>query len=156
MTTRSKEYYQFMKQIAERYRLIAHSEQQAHFFRGELEEFYVGLRNRVNFPALVVEGFNLSYSDTVKRRETSFIIAQSYTEQDDYDQLEEVFDLCERIGDEVVRYLGEYFSECARITNITAAQLENESEKYCALRYTFDIEMPFYQDLNADDWDEQD
>jgi len=149
-------YYGYMKTLAERHDLIKHTENEKHFFRGELEEFYIGLKNKVNFPAMIAEGFTLNYGDNLQRkeRESSFIIAEKYTEQKDYGDIDRAFNLCEIIGEEIIRRLleDEEFNDCATFEAVSAVQIINEMEKYVGIRFTITANSPFFEDINPEMW----
>lgn len=83
----SGQYYQYLESLATQHVDIQHSSVEKHFFRGELEEFYMDLRNKVKFPALVAESFELSFSNDTKMRETSFIVACAYGESKNWDNI---------------------------------------------------------------------
>ena len=78
----SSSYYNHIEHLARTHKLVAHTDRDKHFFRGELEEFYMDLRNRVKFPAVIAESFELTWDEDAefKQRETSFIIAANYKE----------------------------------------------------------------------------
>ena len=156
MNTGSALYYAKMKTLAEQHRLLQHSENELHYFRGELEEFYVGLRNKVNFPAMVVEGYELNYSEDKKQLETSFFIAQDYKEQNDYDEIDRAFDLCERIGESVAKRLMAEADDlnCQSVVLDNAVQMQHETEKYVGMRFNFTVIYPFCDSVGGDDWND--
>ena len=97
------DYYQYIESLARSHRMVAHSDTEKHFFRGELEEFYMDLRNRVKFPAVIAESWEITFTQGSKERETSFIIAAAYKESKNWQNIYAALDLCERIGDEFLR-----------------------------------------------------
>ena len=73
----------YLQDLAARHKSLNHTPEEPHFFRGELEEFYTGFRDRVNFPALIQEGGEVRFTsdnadNAFKERESSFMVVQSY------------------------------------------------------------------------------
>lgn len=152
------QYYQYLESLAEHHVFINHVPDDSngkHFFRGELEEFYMDLRNKVKFPALIAEGFELTYDDDKMKRETSFIIASDYKETKNWDNIYAVMTLCERIGNEVLRRMisdNDNGDICANIYPITAVPLLNEQHLYAGIRYTISVESAFDSDVDETQW----
>ena len=150
-----EQFYNYLEGLAEKHVLIRHSTGEKHFFRGELEEFYMDLRNRVNFPALIAESYELTYDVDLKVRESSFIIATNYIQTKDWDAIYTAMNLCERIGDELLCKMisdSEEGNICGLVTPVTAIPVLNEQHLYCGIRFTFQISAPFYTEPNPDNW----
>ncbi|MFA5659265.1 MAG: hypothetical protein WC900_08270 [Oscillospiraceae bacterium] len=152
-------FYAFMRKIAETHADIQHvDEKNKHFYRGELEEFFMGLRTKVKFPALVVEGFELNYSEnqnTFKHRESAFTVIFSYANKDDYEAITDCFSRSEEIGDEIINYMKAYGKKLAcqvRIKNVNALQIQNETEKYAGVRFSFSVEKLHKTSTTASKW----
>lgn len=152
--------YEYLEQLASSHVLVNHvpnskNAGDKHFFRGELEEFYMDLRNRVNFPAVVAESFEVQFYDGKKVRESSFIIAADYRESKDWDGIVSALRLCERIGDEFIRRIG-YDDEngdlCGNIDFVSAVPILNEQRLYAGMRYTFTDGQDFDEEPNKDMW----
>lgn len=148
-------YYQYIEQLATQHKLVAHSENEKHYFRGELEEFYMDLRNKVRFPAVVAESFELSFDNQYKQRETSFIIVVAYKESKNWTQIYSAYDLCERIGDEFLRRMIDDASNgalCANVELLSATPLLDEQHLYAGIRYTIVLSTPFVSEPDPDEW----
>lgn len=152
-------FYAFMREMAEKHNDIKHVDNKdKHFFRGELEEFYVGLRSKVRFPALIVEGFELNYSDdsqTLKYRESAFTVAYSYQNEDDYDAITECYANSEITGEEILNKMKSAGLELQcqiRIENIHGVQIINETEKYAGVRFSFSLKKLHPATVNAEKW----
>ncbi|MDD4847305.1 MAG: hypothetical protein PHR53_00870 [Bacteroidales bacterium] len=153
----------YMQQLSESHVDVAHTANENHFFRGELEEFYIGLRNKVNFPAVVQEGWGASIQSINnalwKRRETSFIIVKDYDESGDFDHIETAFETCEIIGDEFVRKImqeSEDALNCIMEIEVSdISRLQNEQERYVGLRYTLLLDSPFSTTVTVSKWEEE-
>lgn len=152
-------YYNYIENLSEKHTLVQHSPTgEKHFFRGELEEFFMDLRNKVTFPAIIAESFEIRYGgdegDT-KTRETSFIVAASYRESKNWDKINEKLELCERIGDEFLRRMmddAENGGVCANFVPVSAVPMLNEQHLYAGIRYTIDVHSPFDSEPNPDMW----
>ena len=130
----------YLQDLAARHKSLNHTPEEPHFFRGELEEFYTGFRDRVNFPALIQEGGEVRFTsdnadNAFKERESSFMIVQSYEEDGDYDAVYEAFDLKE-----------------FRLDEVTAIPIQNVRERYAGMRYTFTTSAPFWNEIDTRNW----
>jgi len=154
----------YMQKLATLHVDLAHTLEEPHYFRGELEEFYTGFRDRVNFPALIQEGSEIHFTtdqacNSFKERESSFMIVQSYENDSDYDAIYTAFDLCEQIGDEIIRRINadKYNSACMvikdfLIEDVTAIQIQNVRERYVGVRYSLAPKTPFGTEIDETKW----
>ena len=159
-----KAFGDYMQRLATLHVSLMHTPENPHYFRGELEEFYTGFRDRVNFPALIQEGSEIHFTsdqadNSFKERESSFIIAQGYEDDNDYDAIYLAFDLCEEIGDEIIRRINadKYDPACMvikdfRIEDVTAVQIQNVRERYVGVRYSFTPKTPFHSEIDPTKW----
>jgi len=149
------QYYQYIESLAASHTAIGHSDSEKHFFRGELEEFYMDLRNRVKFPALIAESFEISFNGDVKTRETSFIVACNYPESKNWQSIYGAMNLCEQIGDEVLRRMMTDASSgeiCAELEVLSAVPVLDEQHLYAGMRYTIQISCEFDWDVDEQVW----
>jgi hypothetical protein len=154
----------YMQKLASLHVALAHTPEQPHYFRGELEEFYTGLRDRVNFPALIQEGSEIRFTsdqalNSFKERDSSFMIVQDYENDNDYDAIYAAFDLCEKIGDEIIRRINhdKYNPDCMvikdfLIEDVSAIQIQNTRERYVGVRYTVSPKTPFCNEPDKNQW----
>lgn len=150
-----EQFYTYLESLAAGHVLISHTASEKHFFRGELEEFYMDLRNKVKFPALIAESYELQFEEDRKIRESSFIVAVNYTEAKKWDAIYTAMNLCERIGDELIRKMitdADNGVLCANVTPLTAIPMLNEQHLYAGIRYTFQISTPFETDIDTAMW----
>lgn len=113
------------------------------------------LRNKVKFPALIAESFELRFDDGKKTRESSFIIVAAYRESKNWNEIECALRLCERIGDEFIHRIGfdeENGNLCGNIEFISAVPVLNEQHLYVGIRYTFTNEQNFEEKPNEAMW----
>lgn len=153
----------YMKSLAVHNKDLNHRSTEKHFFRKELEEFYLGFRSDVNFPALILESAELAFSDAprnaFKERSSAFLVVDSYENDDDYDQIAEALDRCERIGDEILRkFLADAEdSSCLevksfKLSDCTVFPVQNQNERYIGYRYLINSKTFFCQDPDPDKW----
>lgn len=151
----SAQYYQYIEYLAKSHVMVRHSDTEKHFFRGELEEFYMDLRNRVKFPAVIAESWEITFRQETKVRETSFIIASAYSGSKNWDSIYFAMDLCERIGDEfLLRIISDTSdgSVCADVELMSAVPMLDEQHLYVGVRYTIRMSCPFNPDPDEEAW----
>jgi hypothetical protein len=149
------EYYEYVERLASEHKLIGHTAKEPHYFRGELEEFYTDLRNKVRFPALIAESFELTFDEDGKTRETSYIVAVAYKESKNWGNIYSAMSLCERIGDEVLRRITHDAAEgeiCANVEAIQAVPLLDEQHLYAGMRYTIRLNTAMEWEPDDDEW----
>lgn len=156
----------YLQKLAALHIDLAHTPEEPHYFRGELEEFYIGFRNGVNFPALIQEGSEIRFTsdqakNSFKERDTSFMIVQNYENADDYEAIYAAFDLCEKIGDELIRRMNEdkYDPACMvvkdfLIEDVSAVLIQNVRERYAGIRYTCTPKTLFWSEIDKNKWKE--
>lgn len=148
-------FYNYLEDLCRKNVDISHSDTEKHYFRGELEEFYVDLRNKVSFPCVVAESFELSWTNVGKNRECSFIVCAAYRESKNWDLIYDAMTLCEQIGDEFLRRMvfdSEAGDFCGIIEPVSATPLLNEQRLYVGMRYTLRVNQGFNEDVFADKW----
>lgn len=151
----AEQYYTYLQSLATAHVLIGHSANEKHYFRGELEEFYMDLRNKVSFPVLIAESYEINYDEEKKIRESSFIIATNYQEAKNWGNIYTAMNLCETIGDEILRKMitdGEDGEICGQVSPITAIPILNEQHLYCGIRYTVQISSEFSTEISNQMW----
>lgn len=98
------DYTAYFEQIA--IDLLAHSSVEKHFFRKGLEEFLNGLSTSVNYPALLLEKYDFSFTDNgadnvMKERTIAFTICDHAADIEDYDRIDEIMSFTEGIVDQI-------------------------------------------------------
>lgn len=150
------QYYSYLESLAANHTDVNHSSTTPHYFRGELEEFYMDLRNKVSFPAVVAEGFEISFPDGDKTRETSFIIANSYSEVKNWESIFSALSVCETIGDEFLRRMlhdeEDSDSFCVNVEPVSATPIINDQCLYVGMRYTIRLNESFSEDVDSSKW----
>lgn len=131
------DYTTYMRSLAEKHKELHHTTEEKHFFRGELEEFWDQFRSEANFPCLITERSENSYSgqisQIVKRRSTTFMVVDTYDQHDDYDDILLKMSRCESIAEQVLgRMMIEEDSPFSNIDtgDIHGEYLQNEQDRY--------------------------
>lgn len=152
----SSQYYQYIESLARSHKMVRHSDTDKHFFRGELEEFYMDLRNKVKFPAVIAESWEITFQNETKERETSFIIAVAYKESKNWGYIYAAIDLCERIGDEFLRrIIADVLllqDICGDVELMSAIPMVDEQHLYAGVRYTIRMSCPFNPEPDEEEW----
>ena len=157
------DFQNYLKKLAVQNKELNHRVSEKHFFRNELEEFYMGFRGNVNFPALILESAELAFSDAprnaFKERSSAFLVVDNYDTADDYDQIAEALDRCERIGDEILRKILADSEDSAclevksfKLSDCTCFPIENQKERYIGYRYLINSKTFFCQDTDPEKW----
>ena len=156
------DYTVYMRMLATQHRRIHHTADKPHFFRGELQEFFEGLRSRVEFPCLIVESSEVGYTGTrqnlTKRRTTSFIVADSYENVGDFSEMEEKMSGCGMIAKEL---LGRMLTDADKpfrsvdTDDIEGQYLANEAQRYVGYRVNLTLIEPGVCTYNKEAWDEE-
>jgi hypothetical protein len=99
MTTYT-DYTNYFKGIAEQF--LGHSENEKHFFRKGLDEFLNGLSTDVNYPALLLDNYDFSFSDNgadnvMTPITAAFMIIDHVKDIGDYDLIDQVMDSTKEI-----------------------------------------------------------
>ncbi len=159
----ASDFQNYLKKLAVQNKDLNHRFSEKHFFRKELEEFYMSFRGNVNFPALILESAELAFSDAprnaFKERTPAFLIVDQYGTDDDYDQIAEALDRCERIGDEILRKFLEDASNSSclevksfKLSDCRAIPIQNQNERYIGYRYLINSKTFFCQDPDPTKW----
>lgn len=159
----ASDFQNYLEKLAVQNKDLNHRVSGKHFFRKELEEFYVGFRGDVNFPALILESAELAFSDSprnaFKERSSAFLVVDNYENDDDYDQIAEALDRCERIGDEILRkFLADAEDSSIlevksfNLSDCTAFPIQNQNERYIGYRYLINSKTFFCQDPDPEKW----
>jgi len=133
--TNFKDYIAYFKGLANTY--LANSDINKTFFRKGLDEFLNGLKD-VNYPCMLIEKYDFKYvdnsSDDVKKRRTvAFMIVDHINDIEDYEAMDDAYDITEAIVDKIfnqIRYdrtnaNQDSFVQYADVNNIEATPIEH-------------------------------
>jgi len=154
----------YFEHLANSHRSIGHTPEEKHFFRFELEEMLTGMRSGVNYPALILEGYDFSFADedsdnVHKRVNCAFMLVGKVSDKGDFDEIHALWDHLEEIGDElIIRILHDkrsrridclaYFS--AR--SVTGTPLVDMNLIHYGFRYEFQLSWPVSNDIDREVW----
>ncbi|MEM8564948.1 MAG: hypothetical protein AAGF85_00710 [Bacteroidota bacterium] len=127
MILRHSQYIDFMRQLAQAHVDIGHSEEEMHFARitltqdpyvgamAQIREFVNSMGSKLKYPCLVAISFKANYADTKnddprKQNDGGFLLLDQ-VKTGDADAEQQVYDNMERIGEEIIAYIREYFEE---------------------------------------------
>ena len=163
MITRFSNLIQYFRTIATQHVAIGHSISEKHFYRFELEEVLTGLK-KVNYPALILEGYRYSLTDkqsdnVMKERSGAFMLLGHLNDIGDYDAMHQLWDHLEAICDDIiVRIKSDKRNPDFRairdfdLGSVNVALIANENDKNYGVRCTFTISSPLSTDVNPENW----
>jgi len=142
----------YFRTLAALHQSLLHTTNQPHFFRGELDEFFSGLRSRVNYPALIFESSTLDIEGEIarnfQRRTLAIIVTKNHT-RDDWSEISQALAQCETIaGDLLGRLLNDIDTDAVTSLNgvsvldIHGEALQNPADKYVGWRFEFVVQEP--------------
>ena len=145
---------------------IAHSDEEPHFFRYELDDVLTSLSNDVNYKAFILESYDSSFSDAnadnlLKNRSTAFMIIDHVADKTDMDAIHRAWDECEAIGDEfIVKMMADKKSRKEPIirtfdvNEVEVHTLANDSKGYYGVRYAFAIGSSRTNEPDPEKWND--
>ena len=154
----------YIESLATLHKGILHSEDEKHFFRFELEEMLTGMKSNLNYPALILEGYDFSFvdedSDNLQKRVScAFMLIGKVSDKGDYDAIHLLWDSLEEIGDElVVKILSDKRdrkTECLayfHARSITGTPITDMNLIHYGFRYAFELSWPVQNDVNTEVW----
>lgn len=154
----------YFEKLATLHKGILHSATEKHFFRFELEEMLTGMKSEMNYPAVVLEGYDFNFvdhdSDNLhKRVNCAFMILGKVADKGDWDAVHALWDSLEDIGDElVVRILAdkrERQTECLayfHASSITGAPITDMNMIHYGFRYAFELSWPLNNETDPEVW----
>ena len=148
--TRFSDLVSYFRELAVKHKSIAHSSMEKHFFRFEINEVLAGLnRTDVNYPMLILEGYNFNYTDNksdnlLKNRHGAFILLDHIADPSDYEDIHNKWDALEQIGDDLLNKIkadkSNPLTPVVRsfdFQNVEANLIMNEVGSTVGIRYTF-------------------
>lgn len=163
MSNNFSDLIQYFRTIASQHVDIGHSISEKHFYRFELEEVLTGLK-KVNYPALILEGYRYSLTDkqsdhVMKERSGAFMLLGHLNDISDYDAMHELWDKLEMICDDIIvriksdkRYPVAKAVRDFDLGSVNVALIANENDKNYGVRCTFTISSPLPTDVNPGKW----
>lgn len=163
MNSKFKDLIAYFRNLASSHTSLQHTDEKKHFFRFELEEVLTGIRSAINYPALILEGYDFSYTDNnsdnlIKARNGAFILLDHATHPDDFDRIDTIYDEMEVIADDIIAKI-KADKRNANIPfiagfdfNKTEGQMLKGEDQTFGIRITFSIESPKEFTVNPERW----
>jgi hypothetical protein len=154
----------YFETIASEHTDIRHTDKDKHFYRFELDEVITGMCSRIKYPALILEGYDFTYSESNsdnirKKRSGAFWLIDEVKDLKDFDKIHDVWDRMEAIGNDIlirmkadkesrlVPVMRDFnISECDGIP-LTIAQLGQHG-----VRFTFTLTSAVNGTLDSTKW----
>jgi len=108
MASKFSDLISYFENLATLHKSIAHTPQEKHFFRMELDEVLAGInRSDVNYPMLILEGYSFQFIDLrsdnlLKKRSGAFILLDHISDISDMDSIHAKWDQLEEIGTQII------------------------------------------------------
>lgn len=158
------QYVSYFEDIARNLIAIGHTDSEKHFFRLELDELLVSLGSKINWPCLVLEGYDVRFIDksgdnVLKNRTGAFVVMDKLKNAQDFDAIHAIYDKCETICDDIISKM--YFDKKTRrhavvkdfdLEQVEYILLNNEVECSYGIRVSFPITNTHDIAVNPDKW----
>jgi hypothetical protein len=153
----------YFKNLAIKHVDIAHTANDKHFYRFEIDEVLSGLK-KMNYPALILEGYSYDFKDSnadniIKNREGRFILLGHIHDIGDFDAIHQLWDELEVIGDEIIAKIkSDKRNKLApvvrdfNIESVEAKLIANDIDKNYGIRYSFTLGSPKALDVDPTKW----
>jgi hypothetical protein len=163
MNTKFSELVQYFKTLASQHTGIAHSDNDKHFYRFELEEVLTSLKN-INYPAFILEGYRYGLIDklsdnVLKQRSGAFMIISHLSDVSDFDTMHDIWDDLESICDDIIIRIktDKRDPSISAIKNFDLDSVEvtliaNEIDNNFGIRCTFTVSSPLSMEVNPHVW----
>lgn len=154
----------YFENLAAQHVDINHSEEEPHFYRYELDDVLTGISDELNYPALILEGYDLNYKDQnsdnlQKTRNGAFILLGYVGDSGDHDKKHETWDFLEEVGEELVLKIKadkrERTVKVVRdfdLNEVEGTLMESEETGHYGIRFSYGITSARNNDVNPDKW----
>ena len=155
----------YFESLARQHVDIAHSDNEKHFFRMEIDEVLSGInRADVKHPYFILEGYSFSFADNksdnvLKRREGAFVLLDHVDDITDYNAIHDAWQRMEAIGDDIlVKIKADKRDPTVKAVrdfsfdDVEASFVINELSNEYGIRYTFALISPIQNDVDLDKW----
>lgn len=155
----------YFEKLAENHVEINHTNTEKHFFRLELDELLTALPTTANFPALILEGYDIALSDplsdnAMKKRNGAFVLMEHLPDPGDYQDIDEKWDFLEEIADDIIALMKEDSKDRTNPAKLPIRSIDLDSitgtlfisGNTIGIRYTYAIEGRFNSEVNTKKW----
>jgi len=163
MTTKFADLISYFQTIAETHLSILHTSTEKHFYRLEIDEVLSGLSD-INYPALILEAYSLSYSDNksdnpLKTRSGAFILLDHVVDPNDFDTIHSNLDALEVIGDDIISKIRKDKRDSTikivkdfKLDSVEVSTVSNIVGNDWGLRFEYELTSPVPLDYDATKW----
>lgn len=154
----------YFKSLATKHVDIKHSEEEPHFYRYELDDVLEGISKDLNYPALILEAYDLNYKDEKsdnlqKTRNGGFILLDHCGDSGDHDRIHNIWDKLEEIGEElVVKIKADKKDKSIKVVrdfdlnDVDGTLLDIKETGHYGIRFSYGITSARSLDVNPDKW----
>lgn len=154
----------YFKLLASQHLDIRHSPAEPHFYRFEIEEVLTNLK-KVNYPALILEGYRYSLHDNKgdglwKERSGAFVLLDHLSDTGDYNSMHQLWNNLETICDELIaRIKQDKRNPSVKVvrdidlSSFEVSLIANELDRNYGIRCTFTISSPVSLAIDPTKWD---
>ena len=166
MKAKFAEFVDYFEQLATEHTDIRHTATEKHFYRIDLDEILTGLKTKIRYPALILEGYDFIFkyqnSDNVhKEVSCAFDVIDFIKDYGDYDLIHETWHRMEEIADEIcIRILDDKRSRKIDVlshfhmSNVKGSLLVDMNLLHYGVRYEFVMSWPINNDINPEKWNQ--
>jgi len=161
------DYVGYFENLARVHRDILHTDSEKHFFRLDPEEYMISLTSEVNYPCLMLESYDCTFFDRetnniLKNINGAFAILKHLENEQDKNEVHEIWDECERIGTEIlVRIYNEKFTRQNIVikldfNSVVMQPLANEPGRAYGMRFTYTVAVRQTHIIDNSKWSDND
>ena len=154
--------YNYFQRLASQNIDIAHTSTKKHFYRLDLDEVLNKLPSGIHFPAMILEGYGISFTDkfsdnVMKNNQCAFYILKGIKDINNIDEKVQAFDDAEQIALEILRRLKHdkrnfYFLSNFDFNEAEGIMVENTINYAVGWRFVFPLSTSFDADLTTNKW----
>lgn len=158
------EFADYIEGLCSSNKLVNHSDKNEAFYRFDIDDLNKKLRNINAFPAVVLEGSNISYrsnrADRLwKPRDSALIFCMRVDDMDRADLKQNVYDQLEELGDQFfTKILEDSKSRDIKalisfdMNSVNGSRLEDDSNRILMIRFEFSSTGRVNTVVNPEDW----
>ena len=92
----------YFENLATNHASVLHTPEDAHFFKSDINEILSGIRDRVNFPCVIMADYDYSFVDNDsdnyhKKRAIALVFLKHCSDADDFQAIRDIYSEMERL-----------------------------------------------------------
>lgn len=163
MSIKFTEYCEYFENIAINHKSFRHQDTQKHFFKMEMEDLLQASLNNDNYPALVLEGYDINYAENgadnyTKSRTPGLIILVKVSDFTDLEEIAQAYDTAEALMDDVINLILQHAQAMTHavvqyidFNSINSMQFTDGNGGF-GYRITFTMVSAHDRSVNTDNW----